>query len=356
MSGGYGVFPPEIEYKNALINPDFLIAQEGTSFATMSSGDYIIDGWKYYKSGAMVHTGSQDTDVPTVAESGSLSTTSLLLDCTTADASIAAGEYCYVSHRIEGRRALPVLQQSFTLKFWHKHTKTGTYCVAFRNSGSDRSYIAEYTQSTTDTWELATITVDASPTGGTWDYTNGVGLEVAWTLAGGSTYQATAGSWATGDYLATSSQVNACDSTSNNFRLSKAWLYPGTDDVEFMAPTPAEQLIECERYFEKSYAEGTDPGTATTAGCQSFYMSDTYLAYNGIVKQATKRASPTVTLYDTQAGGSGKYSVYNGGGVWQSNQSGFADLVGTKLFALNGQGNATVDYLARFHWTSDARL
>lgn len=353
------MFPPEIEYKNALINPDFQIAQEGTSFATMSSGDYIMDGWKYYKSGAMVHTGSQDTDVPTVAESGSLSTTSLKLDCTTADASIAAGDYCYVSHRIEGRRALPVLQQSFTLKFLHKHTKTGTYCVAFRNSGSDRSYIAEYTQSTTDTWELATITVDASPTGGTWDYTNGVGLEVAWTLAGGSTYQTTAGTWATGDYLATSSQVNACDSTSNNFRLSKAWLYPGTDDVEFMAPTPAEQLIECKRYFEKSYTDGVNPGTSSENANEIMRWShDTYSLYDNMVDyKVEKRAAPTtVTLYSTETGTSGKVAQHSSGDTYESDKTASAIAKYQSRFQLSGGGNIAAEKQIHFHWTADARL
>jgi len=356
---GYGVFPPEYEYHNLLINPDFLIAQEGTSFASMSSGDYIMDGYKYLKSGAMVHTGSQDTDVPTVAESGSLSTKSLKLDCTTADASIAAGDYCCVSQRIEGRRALPVLQQSFTLRFLHKHTKTGTYCVAFRNSGSDRSFIAEYTQDTTDTWELATIRVDASPTGGTWDYTNGIGLEVAWALAGGSTYQTTAGSWASGDYLATSNQVNACDSTSNNFRLSKAWLYPGTDDIEFFAPVYDEQLNECQRYFEKSYTDGVAPGESSENANEILRWShDTYSLYDSIVEfKVDKRAAPsTVTLYSTETGASGNVAQHSSGDVYESDKTSSAIRKYQSRFEFSGGGNIAAEKLIHFHWTADARL
>lgn len=357
MSGGYGVFPPEIEYKNALINPDFQIAQEGNSFATMSSGDYIMDGWKYYKSGAMVHTGSQDTDVPTVAESGSLSKTSLKLDCTTIDSSIAAGDYCYIAQPIEGYRALPVLQQSFTLRFLHKHTKTGTYCVALRNSGSDRSYVAEYTQSTTDTWEMATINVDASPTGGTWDYTNGTGLEVCWTVSGGSTYQTSAGSWATGNYLATSSQVNACDSTSNNFRLSKAWLYPGTDDVDFMMPDYDDQLIECKRYFEKSYPIDSDPGTAATKDSHFSLMFDTnYATHDSVNFTVEKRSDASVTIYNTQDGTSGQYSIYNLAGTHQSNQTGSKFDAGRKGFKISLSGNGVADQLMRLHYTADSRL
>jgi len=350
------IFEDELSLRNVLINPDFEIAQEGTSFTAMDDDTYILDGYAYYKSGAMVHTGSQATDVPTVAESGSLSKHSLLVDCTTTDASIAAGDYAYVAQFVEGYRALPILQQTFTLKFWHKHTKTGTYCVAFKNSGSDRSYIAEYTQTTTDTWELATITVSASPSAGTWDYTNGIGLQVIWSLAAGSTYQTTADSWATGDYLATSSQVNACDSTSNNFRLSKAWLYAGTDDVDFLAPTHMTQLTDCQRYFEKTYNDGTDPGTATQAGADvKIPITTSWLSSNPEFT-VRKRTSPTIVFYNTEDGDSGECSRYDFFSTHQADVSCTAFDPGERGFLFYGSSNLTTSDQIRFHYTADARL
>lgn len=354
---GIGIFPDEQDYHNILINPDFLIAQEGTSFAAMADDTYILDGYAYYKSGSMVHTGSQATDVPTVAESGSLSTKSLLVDCTTADASIAAGDYAYVAQFVEGYRALPILQKTFTLRFWHKHTKTGTYCVAFKNSGSDRTYVAEYTQTTTDTQELASITVSASPSAGTWDYTNGIGLQVIWSMAAGSTYQTTADTWATGDYLATSSQVNACDSTSNNFRLSKAWLFPGNDDVEFLMPTYKEQLFECQRYYEKSYNMSVTPGTSSTPGFLQSYIIDTFSVADGFIPfKATKRATPAVTIYNTNNGTANQFTRINAAGTFQANSTGAAYDVSENSSKISLGGNGNSGDFALLHYVSDARL
>lgn len=354
--GGIGVFDPLTPNQNLLINPDFLIAQEGTSFSAMDDDTYIMDGFAYYKSGAMVHTGSQATDVPTAAQSKHLSTKSLLVDCTTVDANIAAGDYCYVTQLIEGTRALPVLQNQFTLRFWHKHTKTGTYCVALKNSGSDRTYVAEYTQTTTDTWELATITVSASPSAGTWNYTNGIGLQVIWTLAAGSTYQTTAGSWATGDYLGTSSQVNACDSTSNNFRLSQVSVYPGNEDREFFAPSFSDQLIDCQRYFEKTYNDGTDPGTATQAGADvKIPLTTSWLASNPEFT-VRKRTNPTITLYNTEDGDSGECSRYDFFSTHQADVSCTAFDPGERGFLFYGSSNLTTSDQIRFHYTADARL
>jgi hypothetical protein len=58
--------------------------------------------------------------------------TSLKLDCTTADASPAAGDLFVLQHRIEAQN-LQYLKKgtasavSLTLSFWVKSTKTGTF-------------------------------------------------------------------------------------------------------------------------------------------------------------------------------------------------------------------------------------
>lgn len=202
-----------------LINGTAIIAQRGTSFATAADGTYPVDRVGYFKSGTMVHTLSQSTSVPTIAVSGYQFPYSIKADCTTADGTIAAGDYTFFRYIIEGYDWLKISQQQWTIPFWVYGTKTGTHCFAVSNSGSDRSYVAEYTINTTNTWEFKTITVPASPSAGTWDYTNGIGARLIWTLAGGSTFQTTAGSWQTGNYFSTSNQVNACDSTSNDFQL-----------------------------------------------------------------------------------------------------------------------------------------
>ena len=49
---------------------------------------------------------------------------------------------------------------------------------------------------------------------------HGIGLQVKWALATGTNYQGVADTWNSAQDTGTSNQVNACDSTSNNFFLS----------------------------------------------------------------------------------------------------------------------------------------
>jgi len=279
--------------KNAIINGDFNIWQRGTSFTAVADGTYTADRFLYLKTGAMVHTVSRSTDVPTVLQAGRLFNYSLLTDCTTVDSSIAAGDYCVQEHRIEGFNWLPLAQKTITLSFWVKGTKTGIHCVYLKSSIGDRSYVAEYTVDTTNTWEYKTITFIASPSAGTWDYTTGIGISIGFTLAAGSTFQTTAGSWQTGGFLATSNQVNACDSTSNDFRICGVQLEAGSVATPFEQRSIGQELLLCQRYFEILGGQSTNEPLCTG------YASSTVQA-QGVVKYAVqKRSAPTVTFSAT---------------------------------------------------------
>lgn len=277
--------------KNAFINADSNIWQRGTSFAAIATGAYHADRFRYDKVGTMVHTVSRSTDVPSHAQSGHLSKYSILVDCTTADSSIAAGDTVFISKHIEGFNFLPLALQEMTLSFWHKHTKTGIYCVGSRNDGQDRSYVAEYTQTTTNTWERATVTISASPSGGTWDYTTGTGLKVSWVLANGTTRQGTADTWESANNVSTSNQVNACDNTANNFRLAQVRLELGAKATKFVGEDIATDLARSKRYYEElnndaevGYEFAIGACTATTTAIIPF------------VYEVEKRVAPTVTI------------------------------------------------------------
>jgi len=304
--------------KNIIINGDFNIWQRGTSFAACSDNEYQADRFKYSKVGAMVHTISRDTDVPTVAESGHLSNYSMKVDCTTIDSSIAAGDECHIFQSIEGYNFRYLAQKAMTLSFWHKHTKTGTYCVSFRNTGHNQSYVAEYTQTTTDTWEKATINISASPTGGAWDYTNGVGIKIGWSIAMGSNYHTTADAWAASSRAATSNQVNACDSTSNNFMLAQVQLEAGSVATDFEVKNYADELARCQRYYYDM--SGVVIGTAWHANFVS----------NVVEFPVTMRTAPTMggsPIFNVNAGSAGTpanawtitpdtYPIYNSASNW----------------------------------------
>ena len=271
---------------NSIINGDFNIWQRGTSFVAIANGTYTADRFSYHKVGDMVHTVSRDTDVPTQAESGHKSSYSLKVDCTTVDSSIADGDYCSISHKLEGYSMQAIMGNWATISFWVKATKTGIYCFAMRNSAGDKTWISEYTVSVSDTWEKKTITVNFSDSSGTWLYTNGVGLICTWALATGSTFQSTADSWLATNDWATSNQVNACDNTANNFLLSQVKMEEGETATPYRSRLFSEELALCQRYFQKAIDDDMFAG----------YAYSTTQAFITIPFKVTLRAEPSTTF------------------------------------------------------------
>lgn len=293
--------------KNLIINGDFDIAQRGTSFTSVSHLDYLLDRFFYGKSGGAVHTVIQSQDTPTVAEAGRYIGNSMKIDCTTADTSVAAGDVIFIGQHIEGYNFRALAQKEFTISFWIKATKIGIYCVSIMNSGTDRAYISEITVNSSNTWERKTITIPATPSAGTWNYTNGRGLRFAITLYAGSTYQTTAGSWQNGNYFATSNQVNACDSTSNNVWLASIQIEAGSVATEFEKRSIQQELQLCQRYYQKTFPLATAPATntgATGAICYRVPTTSGTVNFNQTWNFATvMRATPSLTRYNPGPGG-----------------------------------------------------
>lgn len=299
----------EFSNKNAIINGDFNIWQRGTSFAAVANGDYTADRIIYIKSGAMVHTITQSADVPTVAEAGRLFNYSMKIDCTTVDASIGSADHCFVSQRIEGFNFLPLAQKKMTFSTWVKATKTGVYCAAFQNNGSDRSFVSEITINNADTWEKKTITVDASPSAGNWNYENGVGLRVDIILAAGSSFQTTPNAWQTGNFLCTSNQVNGCDNTANDFYTTGWQLEEGSVATPFEYKIFQQSLLDCKRYFQKSYNYDKFLGEITETGEERFKSSATdLLAFTKL--EVEMRIPPSITIVSPLTGTSNKVANF----------------------------------------------
>lgn len=291
-------------HQNPIINGGMDIWQRGTSFAAAADATYTADRWRYGKAGAVVHTVAQSADVPSVAANVQKDSFSLHLDVTTADASIAAGDYSLIEQRIEGYRAKQVLQRGFTLSFWIKDTIPGWHAVSFVNSGGDRSCVCEYFVSVANTWELKFVHVPASPTAGTWDYTTGIGLRVIFTQAAGTTFHATTpGAWETGLFYGTARTVNSNSSTSNDFLLWGVMTTPGMLVLPF-SPHDDEETL-CDRYYVKTFPRATAP--AQNVG--SFTGSLEYLACVGasgiqMVQwffPTRMRTAPTIATYNPSA-------------------------------------------------------
>jgi hypothetical protein len=277
--------------KNIIINGNFDIWQRGTSFAAAADATYTADRWKYQKSGAMVHTVSRSTDVPTQAESGHLSNYSLLATVTTADGSIGAGDYCTLTQRMEGYNSFPIHDKTITISFWVKATGTnvtGVYCCTLASSGHNQNYPTEYTINSANTWEKKTVTLTIDTSAGTWGATNTYGMAVIFPIVAGSTYQGTNETWNTTNFgVGTSGmQTTALGTTSNTFQIAQVQLEAGSVASDFEIRNHATELAMCQRYYEH-------------CACSVRVMAHAANNYNNsaINFAVQKRITPTIAQY-----------------------------------------------------------
>lgn len=294
---------------NPIINSTMEVWQRGTSFVSPADATYTADRYRWNFVGVGVVTITRSVVFPSFAQAGVAFNYSLHIDVTTIDASIAAGDYYVLSTVLEGGTFLYFAQRPFTLSFWVRSSKTGTHCVSFRNVGPgavpDRSYVGTYTINTTDTWEYKSITVLASPTTGTWDYTNGVGLSIGWAWAVGSTFQTTAGAWQTGNFLGTSGQVNCMDNAANVMQITGVRIDLGLYPNPIGAMDNDLELLRCQRYYQKSFNNSVTPAQNAGVNTGEWIFPQPVGAstlFNSIyLPLHTMRAAPTVILYNPSA-------------------------------------------------------
>ena len=236
-------------FTNYLINGDFQIDQRNATVTT--NGTYGPDRWQliFNTIGALQWSRGTDAATPNTLNYG-------LLNVTTADTSIAAGEYCAVEQIIEGINANGLglgwgtaSAKTCTLSFSVRSSVTGTYCVAFRNAATNRSYVGTYTVNAANTWESKTITVPGDTTG-TWASNNTQGIRISFTAAVGSTFQTTAGAWQAGNFLGTSAQANLLATVSNNMRITNVQFEVGSFATPFQRVQTDLEYLRCKRYYQ----------------------------------------------------------------------------------------------------------
>lgn len=247
-------------FRNLIINGRMEIAQRGTTFNSAASGSYTLDRWRCDHSSAATINITQSTDAPSNGEFGN----SLRVTVAAADSSIGATDRATISQRIEGFASRALIGRSMAISFWVRAPIAGTYSVRLSNSGTDRSYVFNYTVSSPDTWERKTVVISGGLiTDGTWNWTNGTGLLVEWCLAAGTSFHTTAGAWQTGNFLCTSDQPNVLGTINNIFALTGVQIEQSTFATPFEHRWVEDELQLSQRYYEKSYALSTAPGTNT---------------------------------------------------------------------------------------------
>jgi hypothetical protein len=281
--------------RNLIINGGMTVSQRGTSFANPSDGTYTLDRIHVFNGNDGATTITQDTTVP----SGEGFYNSIKFDCTTADGTIAAGQYLSFNHRIEGLNNAVLGYgasgaKSITVSFYAKSNLTGTFCYAVRNSALDRAYIKEFSLSSANAWERISFTIPGD-TSGTWLTTNGIGAIHGISLSMGSTYHGTANQWNTSNVVATSNQVNFLSSADNEFFLTGWKVEVGQAVTPFEPRIYGDELLRCQRYFQNN------GGTRVIVSYG--YLTSGNIMYYSYKYVTQMRAAPTAVYSGTAASG-----------------------------------------------------
>jgi len=291
--------------RNLIINGAMKIHQRGNQVTAGGTSVYFLDRWNIYHNTAAAANLQQSTVVPT----GQGFSNSLLVDCTTADTSVASSDAAVLRQVIEGQNLQKLAYgtssaKSITLSFWVRSTKTGIYISnIYHADATARSQSHQYTISQADTWEYKTLTFSGD-TSIAADNDNAATFYVQWGLMAGSDLSSGTlnTTWQNStDVNRFVGQVNFFDSTSNNFYLTGVQLEIGDVATPFEHEDTGTTLRKCQRYYAKSWSQGsavnTNPGVIGAA-C----VGNANRAFGNVFWPVTMRTAPTVTWYSGSSG------------------------------------------------------
>ena len=282
--------------RNLVINGAQLIDQRNAGNAvtpSQNTSTFITDRFMVFESTDGVVSAQQSSTAPDGFRS------SLKIDCTTADTSLAAGQRLICEHRIEGNNIVHLgfgssAAKNVTLSFYVRSNLTGTFGGVIKNSANNRTYIFSYSISSANTWERKSITIPGDTTG-TWLTTNGTGIIINWGLALGSNWTGTAGSYVTSDKHGVTGQLNLLSSTDNEWLLTGVQLEVGDQATAFEHLSFAEERLLCKRYYHQLPA--TD--TQGSVGGYLFLSKPAYYESESYYFPVEMRAAPTMTTGGT---------------------------------------------------------
>jgi hypothetical protein len=294
--------------RNRIINGDMRVDQRnaGAEVNPAVGGTYYLDRWFATSTSASKYKIGQNAGsvTPPAGFTNYLGATSL------SAYTVATTDAFGIQQRIEGLNTSDLAwgtanAKTVTLSFWVYSSLTGTFAGSIRNSAGDRSYVFSYTINAANTWEYKTITVAGDITG-TWLTTNGVGLNLYFSIGVGSNFSTTAGSWTAGNYLSPTGATSVVGTNGATFYITGVQLEVGSVATPYERQIYSDQLAQCQRYYYRQ-----TPAATTALYGQG--LNDSTTAANGFVAfPVPMRTAPTAL---EQSGTATHYRVQITGNV-----------------------------------------
>ena len=308
--------------RNRIINGDFRINQRGNSGAAATLA-YLSDRWYTTSTGtAPTYVASTTASIPGYLETGALT-----LNGHASNTLVRAWQ------KIEADNCRDMAGQTVTLSYWcYQDTGAAVTCT------SSLYYPTVRDDFTTNT--LISASAGTSVPNAAWTR-----VTSTFTVSNAAITGLLAGMWTNGDAILGSKQL----------AFANVQLELGSVATTFEQRPEGLELALCQRYYEKSYAAASNPGTAEYHGAQYAQRSEADGTEPFGTRFTTrKRAAPTIVIYSPSTGDSGKVRSSGSGG------SAAADLTATlgtsSDTAFSFSATVVVDCSHSWHYTASAEL
>jgi len=284
--------------RNLLYNGNYQCWQRSTSETGLgaSSGYFTADRWHIGTSGSAGRfTMNRTAGDPTGFNYG------LVINCTTADTSIASGEFLLLQQKLEGQDLQHIKKgssdaETLTLSFHAKIVGSATDFVFELNDADNSRLVSKKFTLTTD-WVKYTYTFPADTTGALdQDNANSLTLKI-WLHAGSDYTSGTLGeTWASVTDANRAVGIDSIySSTSNEFYLAGVQLEVGSVATPFEHRSFGEELKLCNRYYQEFNYDRHGYYVTNGGGNSSGQSTYLYTYYGGEMRATASISTPSVS-------------------------------------------------------------
>ena len=312
--------------RNMVINGAMQVAQRATSATGVGASTTYptLDRMKIVASTSGRATMSQSTDAPDGFAN------SLKLECTTADTSIASGEFFLIRQSFEGQDLQQFKKgtssaEKVTVSFYVKGNANATYQVELQDV--DNTRYAGQTFSVTTSWNRVSLTF-VGDTSGAFDNDNAESLRLNIWLHAGATYTGgtfTSNTWQTTDNQRLDDITSFLDSTDRTIFVTGWQMEIGEQATPFEHRSFGEEERLCQRYYYRHKSDGSNQNMLGVG-----VVDSSTAAFMQIVPPVSMRVQPT-SMETT--GTASDYEVRQGAG---------ADIVCNSVPTLSGDSTNNV--------------
>jgi len=354
--------------RNRIINGNMGIWQRGTSLAVPLNlyGNYIVDRFAVNNSvSTAAATISQSTDVPL-----GVAQYSALLTVTATQSTVNSGNFYGFYQGIEGYNIADLAYGTasakiLTLSFWVKSSVTGTFVANMyqTNSTNSRVFPYTYTISSANTWTYVTVTIPGDTVPNALPLTNSASFFLYWyTMLSSSYANGALNTWnantSGNQYGGSSTGVNLFATSGATFYITGVQLEVGSVATPYQFNIYSDQLVQCQRYFTKSYDTLVVPGTATTTGLVYAGPTMGYYPKASVSFVVEMRTAPTISYWDSAGNPNAVSFISNTSGstTYTNNITPNTppSLISARGFIIGGNGSANGNNFV--HYSASAEL